>query len=212
MRSSANLIWAAVWFVLCITISCANNAILKYMGSLISPWHVTFYRCLFSVVTLVPFMFYQGIASFQIQRLWPHFVRSILFVMSMSMWIYGIQQTSLATATVISFTTPLFVLLLAPFLLKERVTWPVWTTILLSFGGVFFALQPSHIALAASLFLLLASALFALLDILNKHQIAQESMLGMLFYISFFRLFYLLRLFSTSELCLICTQCFCCYA
>lgn len=185
-KSSSNLMWAVVWFVLCITIGCANNAILKYTGSLISPWHVTFYRSFFGAVTLFPFMLYQGMTSFQTQRLWLHFVRGILFATSMNMWCYGIQKTPIATATVVSFTTPLFVLLLAPFLLKERVTWPIWATTLLSFGGVFLALQPSRIALTSSFFLLLASVLFGLLDILNKKQISQESMLCMLFYVSFF--------------------------
>ena len=156
------------------------------MGNLMPPWHAAFYRSFFSAVTLLPFMFYYGLASFKTQHIGLHIVRGVLFFVSMNLWSYGVQQTPIATATIVSFTTPLFVLFLAPFLLKERVTWPMWVATLLSFGGIFLALQPSRSAFVSSFLLLSASALFGLLDVLNKKQINQESMLRMLFYSSFF--------------------------
>jgi len=181
-QSSSNFLWAVMWFVLSLVVGCGNDALMKYAGSLVSPWQVTFFRCFFSVLTLLPFMYYQGSAAFVSNHLWLHVVRGGLLVLSISLWSHGIKEASITTATIMSFTVPIFVLLLAPIVLQERVTWPLWGATLVSFGGIFLVLQPGHNTLRSSVFFLLAAVLFGLLDVINKKYVYQESLLAMLFY------------------------------
>ncbi|MHA7878013.1 MAG: DMT family transporter [Bacteroidota bacterium] len=181
-RSSLNYYKAISWFVLSLIISCINDTLMKYIGSLISPWQVAFFRCFFSVITLLPFMLYQGSAAFATNTPWLHLVRGGLLFLSISLWGHGIKEASITTATIMSFTVPIFVLLLAPTMLQEQVAWPLWAATLLSFGGIFLVLQPEHNTLQSSIFFLLSAMLFGCLDVLNKKYVHRESILCLLFY------------------------------
>lgn len=181
-RISSPFLKAVLWFILCITVGCFTNALLKYMGANMDPFQVNFYRCFLSVVTLLPFVFYQGPSALVTHFRWLHLVRGMLFAVATSCWTYGIQKTPIAIATLVSFMTPLFVLLLAPIFLKERVTRAMWIATLLSFGGIWIVLQPNQDPSIASLLLVLSSALFGFLDVLNKKQVAEASILQMIFY------------------------------
>jgi S-adenosylmethionine uptake transporter len=82
-----------------------------------------------------------------------------------------------------SFSVPLFVLLLAPMILQEHVGWPIWMATLGGLMGICVILLPDLQALdQGAWFFLLAAILFAFLDVLNKKYITQEPMLNMLFY------------------------------
>jgi S-adenosylmethionine uptake transporter len=156
---------------------------MKYVGTHISPWQVAFFRCFFGTVTLLPLMCYQGQVSFTTHRPLLHIVRGGLLFAAMSLWGHGIKEVPITTATIMSFTVPIFVLLLAPIFLRERVTWPIWVATLIGFGGIVLVLQPSSWSFFdASMLFVLAAGVFGLLDIVNKKYVTQESMLCMLFY------------------------------
>lgn len=178
----SNYTQAIGWFTLSLVVSCVNDTLMKYLGGLMNPWQVTFFRCFFSVATLLPIMLYQGKTAFFSGSLWLHMARGGLLFLSISLWGHGIREASITTATIMSFTVPIFVLLLAPVVLKERVAWPLWAATLLSFGGIFLVLQPGYNNLQSSVLFLLSAALFGLLDVINKKYIHRESILCMLFY------------------------------
>lgn len=170
-----------LWFMLSLVVSCGNDAIMKYMGTYMSPWQVAFFRCLFGTGSLLPLMLYHGPVSFQTPRPWLHVLRGGLLFIAISLWSHGVKAAPMTTATIMSFTVPIFVLLLAPIFLQEHVTWPMWLATLLGFGGIVLVLQPSHWSFPSALFVL-AAMLFGLLDIINKKYVTQEPMLCMLFY------------------------------
>lgn len=182
-QANTRYLSATLWFVLSLVVGCANDAIMKYVGTRISPWQVTFFRCLFGAMTLLPLMLYHGRASFKTQRPRLHLLRGGLLFVAISLWSHGLQEAPITTATIMSFTVPIFVLLLAPILLKEQVTWPMWLATLIAFSGIVLVLQPSDWSFQeASLLFLLAAMLFGLLDVINKKYVTQEPMLCMLFY------------------------------
>jgi drug/metabolite transporter (DMT)-like permease len=64
---------------------------------------------------------------------------------------------------------PIYVTALAPFVLGERVGWRRWAAVLVGFGGVLMALNPSAAALTAPALVALAgSLLYAVLLILTR--------------------------------------------
>lgn len=130
-------------------------------------------------------MLYQGKKSFKTRRPLLHLVRGMVVFLAIGLWSQGIKAAPITTATIMSFTVPIFVLLLAPVLLKERVTWPMWLATLVGFVGIILVLQPDTQSFrlhSSSLCFLLAAMLFGLLDIINKKYVTQEPMLCMLFY------------------------------
>jgi S-adenosylmethionine uptake transporter len=182
-RLLSNYPKAIVWFVLSLIVSCGNDAIMKYVGTYMSPWQVAFFRCFFGTITLLPLMLYQGRVAFKTHRPLLHVMRGVLLFVTISLWSHGVKDAPITTATIMSFTVPIFVLLLAPVFLRERVTWPMWVTTLIGFCGIVLVLQPTHCSFhSSSILFVLAAALFGLLDIINKKYVRQEPMLCMLFY------------------------------
>lgn len=182
-KSFLNYLQAVLWFVLSLVISCGNDALMKYMGASISPWQVAFFRCLFGTVSLLPLMGYHGSAAFTTQRPWLHVLRGGLLFIAIALWSHGVKAAPMTTTTLMSFTVPLFVLVLAPLFLKEQVTRSMWLATLMGFGGIVIVLSPGQWAFhSATLYLVLAAGLFGLLDIINKKYVSQEPIYGMLFY------------------------------
>src|SRR3569623_1557187 len=182
-KASSNYQKAILWFMLSLVVGCSNDAIMKYMGTCVSPWQVAFFRCLFGTMSLLPLMLYHGSVAFKTHRPWLHLLRGGLLFIAISTWCHGVKEAPIATATTMSFTVHIFVLLLAPILLKERVTRAMWFATLMGFGGILLILQPGHSPLHRLYsFFILATLAFSLLDIINKKYVTHEPMLCMLFY------------------------------
>ena len=182
-RPLVKYLQAVAWFVLSLVVSCGNDAITKCVGIQLSPWQVAFFRCFFGTVTLLPFMLYQGRQSFKTHRPWLHAIRGALLFIAISLWSHGVREVPITTATIMSFTVPIFVLLLEPIFLRERVTWPMWIVTIVGFYGIVQVLQPGDWSFhRVSPFFVLAAGIFGLLDIINKKYATQEPMLCMLFY------------------------------
>lgn len=190
-RSVNQFTKAVVWFMLCILVGCVTNALLKYLGATLNPWKITFYRCFFSTVVLLPIIYGRSASRVSVRSLGLHVVRGLVFALAMSLWSYSLPKVPIALAILINFTTPLFVLVLAPLMLNEQVTWHVWSATTLAFLGIGAVLQPVQDFSLVSLLLVLASALFGLLDVLNKKQLYRSSISAMLFYASFFATLFL---------------------
>ncbi len=166
-----------------LVVSSSNDAITKYIGTRIDPWQVAFFRCLFSVGSLLPLMLYYGSVSFQTHRPWLQVLRGGVLFVAISLWSHGLEVVPITTATIMSFTVPIFALLLAPTFLKERVTGLMWVATLLAFCGVVLVLQPQHRSFSiASVNFVIAAFLFGMLDVVNKKYVTKEPLLGMLLY------------------------------
>ncbi|MEO1301345.1 MAG: DMT family transporter [Bacteroidota bacterium] len=174
---------AVGWFTLSLVVSCGNDALTKYLSHHIHPWEITFFRFFLGSFLLLPLMVYQGRQAFQTRRPGLHLARGIIIFMAICLWSQGIQTAPITTATIMSFTVPIFVLLLAPILLKEVVRWPLWVATLTGFAGIVLVLEPKMQQLEPrALYFVFAALLFGLLDIMNKKYVVKEPTLCMLFY------------------------------
>jgi S-adenosylmethionine uptake transporter len=171
------------WFILSLVISNLNDVIAKYVGSDLHFTQTTFCRCFFGMLSLLPFMFYGGLKSFRTPRPIMHVIRGSLLYFGIAIWILGLNLVPIATATIMTFTIPLFILIMAPIFLGEKVSTRLWVATLVGFAGVVIVFNPSHDTFEPiSLILLVSSLMFATLDIINKKYVVKESMLSMLFY------------------------------
>jgi len=172
------------WALLVCLISCLNDVMVKLAGSRLDPAQVAFFRFFFSTLTLLPFMVPLGKKAFQTTHLNVHAIRSLLLFLAVAPWCYGVIALPLTLATTISFTTPLFVLVLAAIFLKESVGWQRALATFAGFLGILVSFHPTLEGFNLMALVLVASTLmFATLDIINKKLlIADEGMLSMLFY------------------------------
>ncbi len=161
--------------------SCAAGTIMsvgiKELSGEIHTMQITFLRCAVGLVLILPYVLRQFLKARAeapagslplISRRWPlHLLRGLFAVVAINCGYYSISVLPLATVTVIFFTAPLFVTLLAHWILRERVGWRRWTATGVGFLGALIVLKPSPtsfepvmlLAIAASL--LFAGALIA---------------------------------------------------
>jgi drug/metabolite transporter (DMT)-like permease len=76
---------------------------------------ITFYRCLFSALWLLPFM--RGRA---LPRVTDALVSIALFTGLLALYVGSTKETTAANAIFLQYTAPVYVILLAPWLLRER--------------------------------------------------------------------------------------------
>jgi S-adenosylmethionine uptake transporter len=179
------------WFCASLVVCETNDVITKFLEKSISPLQVTFGRFFFSTLALLPFMLCH-VENFRSQYLKANCLRGLILFAGMFIWCYGLDASQLGIACLINFTTPMFTLILAAFILKEKVEKPRILATIVGFLGVAIVLNPQTASFpiaAASLFLLSAIC-FAILDVLNKVLITRENMLTSLFYTGLFTMLF----------------------
>ena len=124
------------WFILSLVIGIANDSIVKYLATNINFYQIAFFRFAFSALILTPFLLHKGLSSMKTKNIWIHILRGGLLFFGMVSWVKGLSFVHLATTTVIGFSIPLFILILAVVILKEKVIWQRWFVTFLGLLGV----------------------------------------------------------------------------
>ncbi|AFC69279.1 hypothetical protein A3305_03335 [Rickettsia amblyommatis] len=171
------------WFLLSLVSSSANDVMSKYLGTRLHSFEVAFFRFFFSSIVLLPFVVYCGKNTLKTSRPFVHILRGLLLFFGMTSWTYGLTIAPVTTATVVSFSIPLFTLILAVFFLNENIIWPRWVVTVVGFIGLVVTLKPHAEDFNPEiLYFVLAAISFAMLDIINKKFVIKESMISLLFY------------------------------
>jgi S-adenosylmethionine uptake transporter len=173
------------WFVMISVVSVSNDVLMRFLGYRLPILEVVFFRFLFSLVSLIPFLLWRGRHYFYTQNPKLHVWRAVLGVGALGAWAYSVSLMPLSENTVIMSAEPLFFMPFAVFLLRERVDAARWLATSLGFIGILIIVQPGTAAFRAVAFIPVMSAiLFALLDIVAKKMVSKEHTITMLFYFS----------------------------
>jgi drug/metabolite transporter (DMT)-like permease len=112
-----------------------------------------------------------------------HVVRSIVHYGAQYSWLYALPLIPLAQLFAVEFTAPLWVGILAPMILGERLTWPRVLAGLIGFAGVLVVVRPGAVTVSTGLLAGLASALgFALSMICTKRLTRADSPFKIIFW------------------------------
>jgi drug/metabolite transporter (DMT)-like permease len=138
-----------------------STAIIRHVSAEIDPIEIAFFRSLFGLVVLLPWLWSQGINALRTDRLQLHSLRALVGAVTMLSWFYGLSLIPLGQAVALSFTTPLFSMLAAVLLLRELVGLRRWAAAVVGFMGTVIILRPNlgEIEWGALLVLLCSMAL-----------------------------------------------------
>jgi len=176
-----------MWFFAHQLIGVGNDVIMKFTGQNLAVAQVVFLRFFFATLSMLPVMFASGLSSFKTDRVPLHIARSALLAGGIFGYVQGLTIAPIAVVTTLNFTIPLFTLVLAAVLLKEKVDATRWIGTLVGFAGVMVVVQPGGASFnPAWMVILLSAFLFASLDILNKVFVGKESFWAMIFYTALF--------------------------
>lgn len=155
---------AALWILLSGICAVMMNVLIRIAAQAMHPFEVAFFRCLFGLVLLAPWIVRGGPALLRSRNRSFYLLRACVGLVSMATWFYGITLVPLATATAVNFTAPLFATLAAALVLHEDVRLRRWSAVIAGFVGVLVIMRPGVERLDADLLLLLVSAATAAMN------------------------------------------------
>jgi drug/metabolite transporter (DMT)-like permease len=132
-------------------------AIAKNLTDEIHAFELNFFRCLFGLLAMAPLLFGGGIAIARTKCLGLHLGRGILGGIGQICVFYALAHLSLAVVIAITFTRPLFLVVLAVLFLGELVRWRRWSAIVVGFLGVLIVARPVVDQVTVALFVLVFS-------------------------------------------------------
>jgi drug/metabolite transporter (DMT)-like permease len=97
---------AALWILLSGVCAVMMNALIRVAAQEMHPFEVAFFRCLFGLVLVLPWIIKSGPALSRGRNAGFYLLRGAVGLVSMVTWFYGITVVPLATATAVNFTAP----------------------------------------------------------------------------------------------------------
>ncbi len=101
-----------------------------------------FWRQSVALVLLLPFILPDPVRALKVARPGVMLFRSVAAMTALLLSIYAFSHLPIATANALSFTKPIWIVLLAALVLKERVDLWSGSAVLLGFAGVLVLAQP----------------------------------------------------------------------
>ena len=118
------------------------GVIIKWLAQDLPNEMLVFARNVMGLVFIVPLLLAQNVAAFKTTQLKFHMLRSLAGVSAMYCFFYAIGHLKLADAMLLKMTVPLFIPVIAWFMLRERIGFWPRAGLLLGFFGVLIFLHP----------------------------------------------------------------------
>lgn len=173
----------AAWILASCVVATGMMLGVRGASSTVHPLQIVFCRFLVGFVLVLPFILLRGREVMATRRTPLLLLRGVLGFIAVSMGFYAVSVLPLVTATVLFFTAPLFVTLLAIPLLGERVEWRRLTATLCGFAGTAVVLGFDPGGFHPAMLLAVGSAvLFAFSLIVGKKLATTERPMTIMFY------------------------------
>jgi drug/metabolite transporter (DMT)-like permease len=118
-----------------------------------------------------------------------HFFRNIMHFIGQNLWFYAVTVIPLAQVFALEFTSPIWVILLSPLILGERITLVRAVAALMGFLGVLVVTRPDMAGVNAGVTMAASSAIFfAFTIIFTKRLTRTQSITCILFYLTVLQL------------------------
>ncbi|NQW00998.1 MAG: DMT family transporter [Rhodospirillales bacterium] len=140
-----------------VAISVMHTSI-RFVSEGMHPFEIAFFRCVFALITVAPFFIRQGWAPLRTKRFPMLLTRGVINIYCMLAFFYAVSIVPLAEITALSFSAPIFAVVLAVFIFKEKVGLRRWSAIFVGFLGTVVILRPGFQEFSLGQFLVLSSA------------------------------------------------------
>jgi drug/metabolite transporter (DMT)-like permease len=148
-----------------------TSGALKELAASLPAMEVGLLRNAMALAFFVPMLWRRGLSLIRTERYRDHFWRGAFGYLSFLAFIYVMPILTLADVIALSFTTPLWSLLLAVLFLRERVPPSRWIAVAVGFAGVVMIAKPTS-AVGWATALALLSALVASLAMMKVKQLS----------------------------------------
>lgn len=185
-KPKLNNLRGAMWMLLAIVALTAMFAIIKQMASELPFFVVALIRTLVALVVLSPWLIRHGRAGIATKRLKTHFLRSFFGIASFACITYAMGRLLLSDAMVLSFTSPLWLIIFSALVLGEMIRLDRTIATIAGFVGVVMIVKPQAGVDPAMLIALGSAVLTSGAMITMKSLSATEPPDRIVFYFFFF--------------------------
>lgn len=117
---------------------------IRYVSATVDNYTVVFFRNAVGLLIFIPMLFKQGLSFIKTDKLWMHTWRSIVGLSAMYGFFYAIANLKLSNAMVFSYSSPIFIPLIAWFFLKEKITVAMILAAVIGLFGVLLVAKPDE--------------------------------------------------------------------
>jgi drug/metabolite transporter (DMT)-like permease len=151
-------------------IFCVLNAATRVMAEELSPFETQFLRYAAGIVVMLPFIARVGLQAYHPNGLAGQAWRGVVHTAGLLLWYLALPQIPLADMTAIGFTTPIFIMVGAVVVFRERMVWARWVSALIGLLGVLVVVGPKMSGSGGfyNLVMLASSPLFACSFLITK--------------------------------------------
>jgi drug/metabolite transporter (DMT)-like permease len=180
------IVKAALWM----TGAIASFSFMAVAGRELSGEYDTFeimlYRSLVGVLLVVGFIAVKNRwHQLRFDQFSAHFIRNLFHFTGQNLWFYAVAVAPLAQVFALEFTSPLWVAILAPLLLGEKMTRMRGLAAVMGFAGILVVARPDFAAFDIGLVAAATAAVFfALTNMLTKRLTRSNSILSILFFLT----------------------------
>lgn len=141
-RARSELLKAVGYMVCSAAMFACMAVMIRLASSQLHAFEIAFFRNFFGFVFALPLLMHHGMGILKTDKLSLYVGRCLIGIVSMLCGFYAIVHLPLAKAVTISYSTPLFVTILAVLFLGETVRLRRWTAVGLGFIGVLVIMRP----------------------------------------------------------------------
>lgn len=114
----------------------------RYASLTVDYYTTVFFRNVVGMLIFIPMLFQKGLGFFKTEKLWMHTWRSVIGLTSMYAFFYAIAHLKLSNAMVFSYSSPIFIPLIAWIFLKEKISKAAILAAFIGLIGVLLVAKP----------------------------------------------------------------------
>ena len=177
---------AALWMIGSIASFSAMAIAGRELGARFDTFEIMMYRSAFGVFVVIIVAFATGAwRQINTRNMGQQVIRNLAHFTGQNLWFYAVTVIPLAQVFALEFTSPLWVIVLSPLILGERLTFMRGIAAIMGFIGILIVARPSIDGINAGLIAAASSAIFFALTIMfTKRLTRTQTITGILFYLS----------------------------
>jgi drug/metabolite transporter (DMT)-like permease len=162
----------------------------RELSGALDTFEIMLYRSVFGVIIVLGVGAVAGtLGQINTRDMGTHGLRNLAHFTGQNLWFYAVTAIPLAQVFALEFTTPLWVIVLSPLLLGERLTKARVIAALMGFCGILIVARPDPGALNAGMIAAASCAIFfALTFVFTKRLTRSQSITCILFYLTVMQL------------------------
>jgi len=186
MSGNRNIGRAAFWMTGAIASFSSMAVAGRELGGRLDTYEIMMYRSLVGLIVVCAVISMRGLwPQITRARLGTHLIRNVAHFTGQNLWFYAVTVIPLAQVFALEFTTPLWVIVLSPLFLGERLTPVRALAAMVGFVGILIVARPSPDTINAGIMTAAGSAVFfAITIMLTKQLTRSQSIANILFWLT----------------------------